>query len=358
MSLEVVYPRCCGLDVHKQTVVACRIGLGAADQPVREVRTFGTMTAELLALADWLTEGEVTHVAMESTGVYWKPVYNLLEGLFTLLVVNAAHIKAVPGRKTDVKDAEWIADLLRHGLLKGSFIPRRELRELRELTRYRVSLVQEHTAEVNRIQKTLEGANIKLAAVATDINGRSGRAILKALVAGQTDAAAMAQLAKGRLRGKIPALERALVGRLGSHQQFLLARQMAHLDDLERHLAELSAEIERRLATLREPSGSEADPPTGDEAAAEQGTAGATTPPNESEPSGPFARAVARLETIAGVGQRTAEMLVAEIGVDMSRFPSARHLAAGAGLAPGNHESGGNGAAASAGRRAAGCAGR
>jgi transposase len=342
MSIAVVYPRCCGLDVHKQTVVACRIVPGAADQPVREVRTFATMTADLLALADWLTEAEVTHVAMESTGVYWKPLYNLFEGLFTLLVVNAAHIKQVPGRKTDVKDAEWLADLLRHGLLKSSFIPERSQRELRELTRYRASLVREHSAEVNRIEKTLEGANIKLGAVATDLNGRSGRAILKALVAGQTDAAALAQLARGRMRGKIPQLERALVGSLGAHQRFLLARQLGHLDELEQHLAALSTEIERRLATRRAPGHPAGEPPPrNDPPAPTAKEAPAPTAMPGGEPPGPWADAVARLQTIPGVGQRTAEMLVAEVGIDMSRFPTARHLAAWAGMAPGNHESGG-----------------
>jgi transposase len=343
MSIAVVYPRCCGLDVHKQTVVACRIVPGAADEPVREVRTFSTMTDDLLALADWLTEAAVSHVVMESTGVYWKPLYNLFEGLFTLLVVNAAHIKQVPGRKTDVKDAEWLADLLRHGLLKSSFIPDRSQRELRELTRYRASLVREHSAEVNRLEKTLEGANIKLGAVATDLNGRSGRAILQALVAGQTDAAAMAQLARGRMRGKIPQLERALVGSLGPHQRFLLARQLGHLDELERHLGELSSEIERRLATWRPPADPAGEPPPRSEplAPATQAAPEPTPRPPEDAPPNPLAAAVARLQTIPGVGQRTAEMIVAEIGIDMSRFPTARHLAAWAGMAPGNHESGG-----------------
>jgi transposase len=241
--MDVVYERCCGLDLHKRTVVACRIVPGADGKPHKETRTFGTMTAELLDLADWLQAAGVTHAAMESTGVFWKPVYNLLEDQFTLLLVNAQHIKAVPGRKTDVRDCEWIADLLRHGLLKPSFVPDRPQRELRELTRYRTTLVRERTAEVNRLQKTLEGANIKLAAVASDIMGKSAREMVEALVAGDSDPAALAQFARGRLREKLPALEQALRGRFGAHQRFLVAQQLAHLDYLDEAIARVSAEI-------------------------------------------------------------------------------------------------------------------
>jgi transposase len=331
--LDVVYPRCCGLDVHKKSVVACRILPGPKGQPLREVRTFATMTPDLLSLSDWLTEAGVTHVAMESTGVYWKPIYNLLEGTFALLVVNARHIKAVPGRKTDVKDAEWIADLLRHGLLSPSFVPERPQRELRELTRYRASLVQEKAAEINRVQKTLEGANIKLSSVATDITGVSGRAILAALVRGQTDPETLAQLAKGRMRTKIPELERALVGRFTEHQRFLVSRQLAHLDELEEHVAQISREIERRLAQLGgpepQPKGS---PPRGEEEAA---------PESPSETASGYEAAVERLQSIPGVGLRTAEVVVSEIGIDMSRFATSRHLSSWAGMAPGNHESAG-----------------
>src|SRR3954463_6025984 len=226
--VAVVYDRCCGLDVHQQTVVACLITPGPDGQPAKEVRTFGTMTADLLELADWLRAAACSQVAMESTGVYWKPVWNLLEDQFTLLLVNARHVKAVPGRKTDVKDAEWLADLLRHGLLRGSFVPDRAQRELQELTRYRTSLVQERSAEVNRLQKTLEGANIKLGDVATDILGVSARRMLRALIDGTTDAAAIADLAQGKLRGKRSALEQALHGQIGAHQRFLLAQQLAH----------------------------------------------------------------------------------------------------------------------------------
>jgi transposase len=301
--VEVVYERCSGLDIHKRTVVACRIVPGAGGRPEKQIRTFGTLTDELLALADWLAAAGVTHVAMESTGVYWKPLYNLLEGDFALLLVNAQHIKQVPGRKTDVRDCEWIADLLRHGLLRASFVPERPQRELRELTRYRTALARERAAEVNRLQKTLEGANVKLASVASDVLGASGREMLAALAAGTTDAAALAELAKGRLREKLPQLERALVGRVGAHQRFLLARQLEHLAAMEEVLERVSAEVATRVR--------------------------------------PFAAAIASLDGIPGIARRTAEVLVAEVGTDLRRFPSAAHLASWAGLCPGNHESAG-----------------
>jgi transposase len=301
--MDVIYPRCCGLDVHKREVVACLITPGPNGAPTKEIRVFTTMTDDLLALSDWLAAAGCTHVAMESTGVYWKPVYNLLEDGFALLLVNARHVKAVPGRKTDAKDCEWLADLLRHGLLQASFVPDRPQRELRELTRYRTSLVRERTAAANRLQKTLEGANIKLAAVATDILGKSGREILTALVDGQTDAAELAQLARGRLREKLPELERALAGRVEAHQRFLVAEQLAHVDFLEASIDRVSAEVAERLR--------------------------------------PDDAALANLDTIPGIGRQVAEALVAEIGTDMGRFPSARHLASWAGMCPGNHESAG-----------------
>lgn len=301
--MDVIYERCCGLDVHKKSVAACLLISRPEGEPVRAVRTFGTMTADLLALADWLAEAGCTHVAMESTGVYWKPIWNLLEETFALLLVNPRDSKAVPGRKTDITDAEWIADLLRHGLLRSSYIPARPQRDLRELTRYRTSLVRERTAEANRLQKTLEGSNIKLASVATDILGASGREILQALVAGATDAAALAQLAKGRLREKIPELERALTGKVTPHQRFMVAEHLSHIDFLEASIERVNGEIAERLQ--------------------------------------PSAEAVARLDTIPGVGPYLAEALIAEIGTDMSRFPTPAHLASWAGMCPGNHESAG-----------------
>ena len=297
--MEVMRERCVGLDVHKKTVTACCI-----TPEGREVRTFGTTTGELMEMADWIMAKECTHVAMESTGVYWKPIYNLLEdeGL-ELLVVNAQHIKTVPGRKTDVKDAEWIADLLRHGLLKGSYIPDRAQRELRELIRYRKSLIRERASEVSRLQKTLEGANIKLSSVATNIMGVSGRKILEALIGGREDPAVLASLVKGRLKDKRAELEKALEGLFNRHTRFMLAVQLGHIDSLDEAIANLSLEVEGRMR--------------------------------------PFEEARRRLETIPGVGRRTAELILAEIGTDMTRFPTHRHLAAWTGLCPGNNDSAG-----------------
>jgi transposase len=301
--MDVISPRCCGLDVHKREVVACVVTTGSDGMPRKTIRAFGTMSPDILALADWLAAHEVTHIAMESTGVSWKPLWNLLEESFALLLVNARHIKAVPGRKTDIRDCEGLAELLRHGLLTGSFVPDRPQRELRELTRYRTSLVRERMAEANRLQKTLEGANSKLASVATDVLGTSGREILAALVAGETEAAQLAQFAQGRLREKIPQLERALVGCIGPHQRFLVAEQLAHVDFLDESIVRVSAEIAARVH------------------------------PDED--------AITRLDTIPGVGRAVAELLVAEIGSDLTRFPNAKHLASWAGLCPGNHESAG-----------------
>ena len=300
--MEVVNPRCAGLDVHKETVVAC-VAIREGGQLRQEVRTFGTMTSELLVLHDWLLAHRVTHVAMESTGVYWRPIYNLLEDSFTVLLVNAAHIKNVPGRKTDVKDSEWIADLLAHGLLKGSFVPPQDLRDLRDLTRYRKSLTDERVRDVNRLQKFLETANIKLSSVASDVMGVSGRAMIEALISGNTDPEALADLAKGKLRKKLSLLREALNGRFRPHHQFMLAEILAHLDYLDEAIERLSKEVETRIA--------------------------------------PFALDIELLKTIPGVNQKVAEAIVAEIGTDMSRFPSERHLASWAGLCPGNNESAG-----------------
>jgi transposase len=330
--MDVIYERTAGLDVHKRTVVASRSQPGVGKQRVRERRTFGTMTADLLQLVDWLHDWEITHVALESTGDYWKPVYNLLEGEFTVLLVNPQHIKQVEGRKTDLKDADWLDELLGYGLLRASFIPPVAQRDLRDLTRYRTTLVQERARVVNRVQKLLEGANIKLASVASNVLGVSGRAMLEALVAGQADAAAMAELARGRLREKLPALERALSGVVCEHQRFLLAQQLAHSDFLDEQIAALSAEIARRVEMI----GAEQPPPTGT-----GGSEGAGAPVDAAAVPLTAAAAVALLDTIPGVDQRLAEMIVAELGTDMRRFPSAAHAAAWAGLAPGNYESAG-----------------
>lgn len=296
--MQVVHERCCGLDVHKKTVVACSI-----TPEGQETRTFSTMTDDVLKLADWLSAKGITHVAMESTGVYWKPIYNLLEGNFTLLVVNAHHIKAVPGRKTDVKDAEWIADLLRHGLVRGSFIPDRPQRELRELVRYRRSLIQERSQVINRIQKVLEGANIKLSSVATNVVGVSGRAMLEALISGTDDPKVLAALAKGKLRDKRAALEAALKGLVGPHQQMMLESHLRHLDFLDQEIARLDEEVGQRMR--------------------------------------PFEPDIQRVDAIPGLGRRLIEQVIAEVGLDMSLFPSARHLASWARVCPGNNESAG-----------------
>lgn len=301
--MEVVHPCCCGLDVHKKSVVACLIVPSPQGTPLKEIRTFGTMTQDLLALADWLSSASCTHVAMESTGVYWKPVYNLLEGLFTLLVVNAQHIKAVPGRKTDVRDAEWLADLLRHGLVRGSFIPDTEQRALRDLTRHRTSLIQERARIVQRLQKLLEDTNIKLSSVVTDITGASARDMLRALLNGETDPAVLATLARGKLRAKQAQLEQALAGTLREHHRFVLRELLGHLEYLERAVVRLGDEIAVQLKAMQEE--------------------------------------IDLLDSIPGVNRRIAEVFLAEIGADMRRFPSAGHLASWAGMCPGNNESAG-----------------
>jgi transposase len=335
--MDGVFPHCAGLDVHKKRITACRVSpdpTGQNADGVMDVQDFGTLTSQLLALSDWLSQVGVTHVAIESTGEYWKPVYNLLEGNCTVFVVNAAHVKNVPGRKTDKADARWLAKLMRYGLLQASFIPPQGQRDLRDLTRYRTKLVQERSREVNRVQGVLERANIKLASVATDIMGVSGRAMLEALIAGRADAATMAELARGRLRSKIPVLEQALTGVVREHHRRLLAIQLAHVDFLDEQIATLSEEIRHTLSALgpSEPPGS---PPDG---------AGAPPPASEAGPSAPpmtFLRAITLLDTIPGVNQQGAELLVAEWGIDMGRFGTAPRLAAWSGIAPGNNESAG-----------------
>ena len=301
--MQVLYPCCWGLDVHKKFVVACLITTTAEGQVHKETRTFSTMTQDLLALLDWLHATGCTHIAMESTGSYWRPVYNLLEGQFTLLVGNAQHMKTVPGRKTEVKDAEWIADLLRHGLIRGSFIPAPAQRELRDLTRYRTHVVEERARLTNRLQVVLEDAHVKLASVVTAIRGASARAILAALVAGETEPTVLAELARGRMRSKRELLAQAVVGRFTAHHAFLITEHLSQLDYLEEAMERVSAEIGRRLAAEQE--------------------------------------ALELLDTIPGVGQRAAEIILAEIGTELARFPSAKHLASWAGMCPGNKESGG-----------------
>ena len=301
--MERQVERCCGLDVHKETIAACvRVG-GRTGHPAQHVETFRTTAGDLLVLRDWLAGHGVTHVAMESTGVYWKPVFYALESDFTCLLVNAAHIKQVPGRKTDVRDCVWIAQLLEHGLLRGSFVPPAPIRDVRDLTRYRKALIQDRTRVANRLHKALEEAGVKLATVASDILGVSGRAMLQALAQGTTDPAVLADLARGRLRGKLPALRAALAGRFRAHHAFVVGQLLAHLDYLDEAIATVSAELEDRLA--------------------------------------PFADQLTRLDSIPGINRRTAEVIIAEIGVDMTAFPSAAHLASWAALCPGNNESAG-----------------
>lgn len=301
--MDVLHRCCAGLDVHKKTVVATVRRIDPAGKVEKSTKTFATMTRDLLALADWLASQGVTIVAMESTGTYWKPVFNLLEGRFSVVLVNAHHIKQVPGRKTDVKDSEWIAQLLQHGLLHPSFIPPRATRELRDLTRQRTQLVGEKSAVANRIQKTLEDANIKLGSVATNVLGVSGRDMIEAIIRGEFDPVKLAELARRKLRGKIPQLQQALRGSVTEHHRFLLRMLMDQLGQLESLIARYNDRIEEVLR--------------------------------------PSWETVLRLTTIPGVDLRVAEIVLAEIGLDMDRFPTAGHLSSWAGLASGNHESAG-----------------
>lgn len=297
--MQTMIARCCGLDVHKASVTACVRVL--VDGVLSEfIETFATTTSDLLALRDWLAAHAVTHVATESTGVYWKCVYYVLEDDFELLLVNAQHIKHVPGRKTDTIDAAWIAQLLACGLLKGSLVPPSAIRELRDLTRYRKALIYERGRAVNRLHKLLEDAGIKLSCVATDVMGVSGRAMMHALIDGQADPDALAELARGKLRRKLHALRKALEGRFRAHHAFLLERMLARIED---DIAAISRRVEDQID--------------------------------------PFAAAVELLCTIPGVQRRTAEVIIAETGGDMSAFPTAGHLASWAGVCPGQRESGG-----------------
>lgn len=304
--MEVLYERCAGLDVHKKTVVVCRIIPGEGERRhQQEIRTFKTMTNDILTLADWLKAGGVTHVAMESTGAYWKPIFNILEGDFEVILVNARHIKHVPGRKTDIKDAEWIGQLLQHGLLKASYIPEAQQRALRDLVRYRTKLVQERSREINRVQKVLEDANIKLSSVVSDIMGVSARAMLAAMVEGQDDPEALAQLAKGRMRPKIAELEQALTGYVGRHHRLMLRLHLEHIDDLSDKVTQLQQEIDECIVSFNQN------------------------------------RELERLDGIPGVGLQVAQATIAELGIDMSRFPTAGHAASWTGVAPGMNESAG-----------------
>jgi transposase len=314
--VEVLVECCAGIDIGKDEVVACvRTPVARGRGRCKQTRTFSSFTGSLEAMADWFTAEGVTEIAMEATGSYWKPVWYVLEDrAFAVKLVNAHHVKILPGRKSDVLDAEWLAELLEHGLLRGSFVPPPAIRQLRDLTRYRKRLIQAHTSECQRIQKTLEDAGIKLDSVASDVLGVSGRAMLAALVAGERDPDVLAELAKGRLRRKIPALRQALRGRFTDHHALLIGLCLDHTAHLEAAIARLDERVDTLLATHTSQA-------TGHDV--------------------PFAHARDRLDTITGVGKRAAETIIAEIGVDMTRFPTAAHLASWAGLAPGNNITGG-----------------
>jgi transposase len=301
--MDVLYPRCCGIDIHKKSITVCVLIRESGRKEQKQIREFGTTTSAILSCGDWLRDLGVTHVAMESTGVYWRPIWNLFEGQFELLLANATHVKNVPGRKTDVKDSEWIAQLMQHGLLKPSFVPDTVLRDLRELSRDRTSLVAERSRLKNRIQKILEDANIKLGSVASDILGKSGRAMLTAMVKGNENPQALADLAQGQLRLKIPQLVEALRGRVRAVHRFRLQQQLERIDFIDAQIAQLEEEIEKQNA--------------------------------------PFEEAVSLLAEIPGFDRTTAWSVIAEIGINMKQFPSADQLASWAGVCPGNNESAG-----------------
>jgi transposase len=302
-KMDLLHRRCCGLDVHKETVVAC-LRLVSEGKVTTEVRTFQTTTADLLRMSKWLVENDCTHVAMEATGVYWKPVWHVLDdGEFTLLLANAAHVKNVPGRKTDVNDATWLAELLAHGLLRPSFVPDTQTQEMRTLLRTRKQLVREQSSHVLRVQKTLEDANIKLDSVLSDVMGKSGRAMIEALIAGETNPTKLASLADRRVKGTREELREALRGRVSKQHRFLLRLHVDQIDTLEAAIAKIDAQVEEGLA--------------------------------------PFRTAVELITSIPGIKSVSAHVIVSEIGIDMSRFPSAAHLLSWACLCPRNDESAG-----------------
>lgn len=301
--MEAIIERCCGIDVHKKTITVCLMIGAAGKTPSKTIKTFSTMTQDLLACRQWLVSEGCTHAVLESTGVYWKPLFNVLEEVIEVVLANARHIKNVPGRKTDVKDCEWLAQLLRHGLVKGSFIPPKPIRQLRDLTRYRQKLVQQRSSELNRLQKFLEDANIKLSSVVSDINGVSAQEMIRHLIAEDMNPEQMAELAKGRLRTKLPELEKALAGYLSDHQRLLLKVSLQMIGSFDEAIAKLSQEIDVQMK--------------------------------------PFESTAERLQTLPGVKKNAAERIIAEIGVDMSRFPSDAHLSSWAGISPGNNESAG-----------------
>jgi transposase len=301
--MQVVYQRCAGLDVHKKDVYGCVCVFDEKGKRHREIRRFGTVTRDLLELADWLKGHRITHVAMEATGVYWRPVWAVLEGQFELLLVNPQHVKALPGRKTDAKDCEWLAELLQHGLVRGSFVPPTDIQDLRDLTRYRVELTQAQSRVANRIQKVLEQANVKLSSVASDTLGVSGQLMIEAIIDGEDNPERLADLARRRLRQRIPDLQVALSGKVRDHHRFLLKEHLSEWKAFSERIIRVEQEIDRRIA--------------------------------------PFERAVTRWKTIPGIDHVTACCLVAELGVNMDQFPSAQHLASWAGICPGHNESGG-----------------
>jgi transposase len=336
--MELLYERCAGLDVQQKKVKGCLILAGKAGRPAKESRTYATKTADLLEMRDWLKEQGCTHLAMESTGVYWKPIYNLLEGDFDILVVNAHQLKTVPGRKTDVKDCEWIADLVQHGLLSASFIPSAPQRQLRDLTRYRTRVTEERAREVNRLQNTLEDTHLKLGEVVSDVMGKASHMILHAIVNGETDPARLAAFAVGRVRASQQDLEAALPGNVTAHHRFLLGEHLKQIETLDAAIGRVSQDIARRFRPPDDPGEEEAGQPDPERQAE------ATHPPADPLPSRSgmnWQQAAQLIDEMSGISEETAQGILAEIGIEMEQFASAEHLASWAGVCPGNDESAG-----------------